>query len=134
MAISIVAIHRNQNIPPNLALGGLQILSGVIECAFKGEGASTINRDTLEFTVGRVNFPGLTQPPVASCTASPASFAYDGPVSNALWAVDGAQVTNFLNVDSGSGTADLQVVINLASRGANGIILRVNYIVFYFPA
>ena len=93
MAISIVAIHRNQNIPPSLALGGLQILSGIIECAFKGDGNAGIQRDTLNFTVGRVNFPGLDLPPVASCTASPASFAYDGSVSNALWAVDGAQVT-----------------------------------------
>ena len=134
MTISIIAMNRNQNIPPSLALGGLQILSGVIECAFKGDGNAGIQRDTLNFTVGRVNFPGLTLPPVASCTASPASFAYDGPVGNALWAVDSAQVTNFLNVDSGSGTADLQVVINLAVRGGNGIILRVNYIVFYFPA
>ena len=134
MAISVTAIHRNQNIPPNLALGGLQILSGIIECAFKGGGASGLNRDTLNFTVGRVNFPGSSTLPVASCTVSPASFAYDGPVSDALWAVDSAEVINFLNVDSGSGTADLQVVANLAVRGGNGIILRVNYTVFYFPA
>jgi hypothetical protein len=134
MPIAINAIHRNQNIPPNLALGGTQILSGVIECVFKGDGAGGLKRDTLSFTVGRVNFPGSTTLPTASCIISPASFAYDGPVSDALWAVDSAQVTNFLNVDSGSGTADLQVVAQLAVRGGNGIVLRVNYIVFYFPS
>ena len=37
MAISVNAIHRNQNIPPSLALGGLQIFSGIIECAFNGK-------------------------------------------------------------------------------------------------
>jgi hypothetical protein len=134
MAISVNAIHRNQNIPPSLALGGLQIFSGIIECAFNGEGAAGLRRDTLSFTVGRVNFPGSSTLPAASCTVSPASFAYDGPVSDALWAVDSTEVTNFLNVDSGSGTADLQVVAHLAVRAGNGIILRVNYIVFYFPA
>jgi hypothetical protein len=134
MAISVNAIHRNQNIPPSLALGGLQILSGIIECVFKGQGASGMSRDTLSFTVGRVNFPGSSTAPAASCIISPASIAFDGPVTDALWAVDSTAVTNFLNVDSGSGTADLQVVANLAVRAGNGIILRVNYVVFYFPA
>jgi hypothetical protein len=134
MAILVNAIHPNQNIPPSLALGGVEILSGVIECVFKGDSAAGLKRDTLSFTVGRVNFPGSSTVPTASCIISPASFAYDGPVNDALWAVDSAQVTNFLNVDSGSGTADLQVVANLAVRGGNGVILRVNYIVFYFPA
>ena len=133
MPIVINAIHPNQNIPPSLALGGTQILSGIIECVFKGNGESGLKRDTLSFTVGRVNFPGSAVTPAASCVMSPASVAYDGPVSDALWAVDSVQVTNFLNVDSGSGTADLQVVAQLAVRGGNGIILRVNYTVFYFP-
>jgi len=95
MAISVTGILRNQNIPPSLALGGTQILSGVVECVFKGDGAAGVNRDTLSFTVGRVNFPGSTTLPTASCVISPASFAYDGPVSDALWAVDRAQVTEF---------------------------------------
>ena len=84
--------------------------------------------------MGRVNLGTATEPPTAGCVMSPASIAFDGPVDNALWAVDGAAVTNFLNVDSGSGTADLEVVANLAVRGLHGIILRVNYAVFYFPA
>ena len=29
---------------------------------------------------------------------------------------------------------DLQVIANLAVRGLNGIILRVNYVVFFFPS
>jgi len=63
-----------------------------------------------------------------------ASFAYDGTVNNALWAVDNTSVPAFVNVDSGSGTADLQVVGNLAIRGPNAVILRVSYIVFHFPS
>jgi len=133
MAISIVALNPNQTIPPGLALGGVQIFSGIIECVFKGEANGGIARDTLSFTVGRVNL-GSSDPPVASCTVSPASFGYDGSVNDALWAVDSTQVPNFLNEDRGSGTADLQVVANLAVRGRNGVILRVNYILFYFPA
>jgi hypothetical protein len=63
-----------------------------------------------------------------------ASFAYDGTVSDALWAVDSATVPAFVNVDRGSGTAHLQVVGSLAVRGLNGVILRVNYLVFYTPS
>ena len=62
---------------------------------------------------------------------SPASIAYDGIVSNALWAVDSASVPAFVNIDRGTGTADLQVVGNLAVRGLNGVFLRVNYIIFF---
>ena len=131
MAISVIAVHPNHRFPSNLATGGLTILSGIVECVFKGNSTNEITRDTLTFTVGRVNFPGITVPPTASCVMSLASFAYDGVVSNALWAIDSANVPVFVNVDSGSGTADLQVVANLAVRGPNGVILRVNYIVFY---
>ena len=63
-----------------------------------------------------------------------ASFAFDGAVNDALWAIDSTQVPAFVNVDRSSGTADLEVVGNLAVRGLNGIILRVNYAVFHFPA
>ncbi|HEV2273060.1 MAG TPA: hypothetical protein VGR96_02775 [Acidobacteriaceae bacterium] len=130
MAISVLAVLPNQSFPPNLASGGLTILSGVVECVFKGSGAGDVVRDTLTFTVGRVNL-GTGVSPIASCVMSLASFAFDGPVTDALWAVDSASVPAFVNLDRGSGTADLEVVGNLAVRGANGIILRVNYIVFY---
>jgi len=133
MAISILAIHPNQNIPPSLAIGGMSILSGVIECVFKGVSTQEVTRDTLSFTVGRVNL-GSGDVPTASCIMSPASFAYDGIVNSALWAVDSANVPSYTNVDRGSGTADLEVTGDLAVRGAAGIILRVNYSVFYFPS
>ena len=132
MAISIVALIPNQTVPPGLAQGGLQIFSGVIECVFKGDPSGGIARDTLTFAVGRVNL-GSSDPPVASCTMSPASFGYDGAVNNALWAVDGIQGIELINEDRGSGTADLQITANLAVRGRNGLILRVNYVVFYVP-
>src|SRR5664279_3769114 len=128
MAISVVAVIPNQTIPPKLIEPiSLRIFSGIVECIFKGDASGGVVRDTLTFTVGRVNFPGLTAPPVASCTMSLASFAYDGVVNDALWAVDGASVQNFVNIDSGSGTADLEIVGNLPVRGLNGVILRVNY-------
>jgi hypothetical protein len=58
----------------------------------------------------------------------------NGAVSDALWAVDGANVSGFANEDRGSGTADLQITANLAVRGLSGFVLRVNYIVFHFPS
>lgn len=134
MAISVIAVHPNQNIPSNLAIGGITILSGIIECLFKGHVSGGITRDSLTFTVGPVNFPGITAPPKASCTMSLASFVYDGAVSDALWAVDNTNVPAFVNEDRGSGTAHLEVVGNLAVRGPNGMVLRVNYIVFYSPS
>jgi hypothetical protein len=134
MAISIIAVHPNQNFPPSLATGGLTILSGIVECVFKGSDTGDVTRDELTFTVGHVNFPGSTESPIASCIMSLASFAYDGAVTNALWAVDSTSVPAFVNVDRGSGTADLQVIGNLAVRGSDGTILRVNYIVFYVPS
>jgi hypothetical protein len=133
MAISVVAVHPNKTIPPDLASGGLQILSGIVECVFNGDDTGGVTRDTLSFTVGRVNFPGLTLPPVASCTMSLASIAFDGGVNTALWAIDSTEVPSFANVDSGSGTADLRVVGHLAVRGRNGLVLRANYILFYLP-
>jgi hypothetical protein len=134
MTISIVSVTPNQTVPRELVAPiVLRIFSGVIELVFKGNSNDAVLRDTLTFTVGRVNFPGLTTSPVASAVVSPTSIAYDGAVNNALWAVDGASVPSFVNVDSGSGTADLQVVAQLGIRGLNGIILRVNYTVFYFP-
>jgi hypothetical protein len=133
MAISVTSVIPNQTIPTGLAAGGLHIYSGVVECVFRGANPDPdgVTRDTLTFNVGRVNFPGLTVPPVASCVVSLASIAYDGVVNNALWAVDQTEVTSFVNVDAGSGTADVQVVAHLAVRSPNGVILRVNYILFY---
>ena len=133
MAIVVIALHPNQSIPPSLALGGMVILSGVVECVFKGAPSGDITRDTLTFNVGRVNL-GTGTGPTASCIMSLASIAFDGSVNNALWAVDGASVTGFVNEDRGSGTADLQVTGNIAVRGLNGIVLRVNYVVFHFPS
>jgi hypothetical protein len=133
MTISIVSISPNQTVPQGLTAPiALQIFSGVIELAFKGNSNDGVLRDTLRFTVGRVNL-GPTTTPIASAVISLASIAYDGAVNNALWAVDSATVPSFVNLDSGSGTADLQVVAELAIRGLNGIILRINYNVFYFP-
>lgn len=133
MAISALAVHPNQTMPPSLALGGMRIFSGIVECLFKGAATGEVTRDTLTFNVGRVNL-GTGVGPTASCTMSLASFAYDGVVSNALWAVDGANVTGFVNEDRGSGTADLQITGNLAVRGLNGVVLRINYIVIHFPS
>jgi hypothetical protein len=132
MAISVIAVHPNQTIPKSLAVGGLTILSGVVECLFTGDASGDVTRDTLTFDVGPVNLTNA--PPIASCTMSLASFAYDGTVNDALWAVDSANVQGFVKVDRGRGTAHLEVVGNLAVRGATGIILRVNYNVFYSPS
>ena len=133
MAISVITVHPNPAIPPSLALGGMRVLSGIVECLFKGAATGEVTRDKLIFRVGRVNL-GTGGTPTASCVASLASFAFDGTVNNALWAVDGATVTAFVNLDSGSGTADLEVTADLAVRGLNGIVLRVNYVVFQFPS
>jgi hypothetical protein len=133
MPITVLATHPNQPIPPSLALGGIRVLSGVLECLFKGDGTGGVTRDTVTFNVGRVNL-GTGVGPTASCVVSLASFAYDGAASNLLWAVDAASVTAFVNEDRGSGIADLQVTANLAVKGPNAMILRVNYIVFHFPS
>ncbi len=133
MPITVLAVHPNQAIPPNLGLGGMRILSGVVECLFKGAATGEVTRDTLTFNVGRVNL-GTGVGPTASCVMSLASFAYDGAAGNLLWAVDGAGITAFVNEDRGSGTADLQVTGDLAGRGPDGMVLRVNYTVFHFPS
>jgi hypothetical protein len=134
MAISVIAVNPNQTIPPGTgAPGGLRVLSGIVQCVFKGSPNGDVTRDTLTFTIGRVNFSGASLPPKAACIASLASFGHDGSGNDPLWAVDDAKVTGFVNIDRGSGTADLEVVANLAVRGRDSFILRVNYAVFYFP-
>jgi hypothetical protein len=131
MAIPVLAVTPNQTIPPGTAQGGLHVFSGIVECIFKGVSSGAVTRDTLTFSVGRVNFSGSSAPPKASCTVSLASFGYDGNGNDALWAVDSTQVPSFLNIDRGSGTADVEVVANLAVRGNNSFVLRVNYTLFY---
>ncbi len=130
MAISVLAVTPNQTIPPGTAQGGLHLFSGIIECLFRGNSNEAVTRDTLTFRVGRVNLS--SPPPKASCTVSLASFGYDGAGDNALWAVDGTKVSSdFVNIDRGSGTADVEVVATLAIRGRDSFVLRVNYTLFY---
>lgn len=130
MAVSLTKVTPNQTIPPKIAPGGLQVFSGIVECRFRGEYGGT-ERDTLIFTVGPVAFTGQSGPPTASCTVSLASFGFDGPARDVLWAVDSAAVTNFVNIDDTAGTADLEVVADLAVRSREGLILRANYVLFY---
>lgn len=70
-------------------------------------------------------------PKAATCTVNLASFGYDDAGDNALWAVDGTQVHEFVNIDRGTGTADVKVVSTLAIRGRDSFVLRVNYTLFY---
>src|SRR5215831_12812707 len=104
MAISITRITPNPTIPPKVAPGGVQVLSGVVECLFRGDIAGT-GRDALTFTIGPVAYTGQSGPPIASCTVSLASFGFDGAGRDALWAADDAEVTCFVNADKGAGTA-----------------------------
>jgi hypothetical protein len=64
-----------------------------------------------------------------TAVVSLASFAYDGAVSDALWAVDRSTV-GLVNEDRGTGTANIQISASLAVRGFSGIILRVSYTAF----
>jgi hypothetical protein len=112
----------------------LTIFNGVVLIAFKGTspGPDGITRDDLAFNlrdpieeladlrISLLDFQGAT------CSMGPASIAYDGPVTDALWAVDGSSA-GLVNEDRGSGTANIQLAAGLAVRGANDIILRVNY-------
>ena len=133
MAVSLTRITPNPTVPPGVVRGGLQIFSGIVECRFIGQYGGT-ERDTLTFTVGPVASTGQSGPPAASCTVSLASFGFDGDGKDTLWAVDSATVTGFVNVDKSSGTAELEVVADLAVRGQEGLILRVNYTLFYMAS
>jgi hypothetical protein len=124
MAITVNALDPN----PTIQVPGLSIYTGIVECLFKGP-ATGISRDTLSFIITEPRISLVTQPPQASCIVSLASFAYDGAVNDALWAVDSTSV-GVVNEDSGSGTAQVQVFANMAVRGLNGVILRVNYSLF----
>lgn len=114
--------------------GDLTIFSGIVECVFHGT-PTGIARDSLSFFLRdpinelsdlRIEIARFKR---ASATVSLASFAYDGAVSDALWAVDSASA-ELANLDSGTGTASIEVSADLAVRGGNGVILRVNYTVF----
>ena len=124
MAIAVTALHPNTTIQAP----GLSIYSGVAECLFVGP-ATDVARDTLSFIIPQPRISLVHQPVEASCVVSLASFAFDGPVDNALWAVDGTSVTT-VNEDRGTGTAQLEVFAQLAVRGLRGLILRVNYSVY----
>ena len=87
MPITVIASHPNQPIPPSLALGGMRILSGVLECLFKGDTTGDVTRDTLNFNVAS----DIKQHRAGESDG----FTYDGAVSNPVWAVDGASVTGF---------------------------------------
>jgi len=133
MAVSLTGITPNPTIPPGATRGGLQVFSGIVECRFGGQYGGT-ERDTLAFTVGPVAFTGQSEPPAASCTVSLASFGFDGDGKDVLWAVDSATVRGFVNVNKSSGTAELEVVADLAVRGQQGLILRLNYTLFYMAS
>jgi hypothetical protein len=124
MAISVTSVNANQTIQAP----GLSIYSGVVECVFKG-GPAAIARDTLSFVITEPRISLVFQPVQASGLVSLASFGYDGPVTDALWAVDRTSVST-TNEDRGSGTAQLQVFADMAVRGLNGLILRINYSVY----
>jgi hypothetical protein len=124
MAISVTSVNANQTIQAP----GLSIYSGVVECVFKG-GDAAIARDTLSFVITEPRISLVFQPVQASGLVSLASFGYDGPVTDALWAVDRTSVST-TNEDRGSGTAQLQVFADVAVRGLNGLILRINYSVY----
>jgi hypothetical protein len=124
MAITAQVLHPN----PTIQVPGLSIYTGVVECLFKGP-ATGIARDTLSFIITEPRISLVIQPVQASCIVSIASFAYDGAVNDALWAVDSTAIS-VVNEDRGTGTAQVQVFADLAVRGLNGIILRVNYSLF----
>jgi ethanolamine utilization microcompartment shell protein EutS len=132
MSIAIVSIGPIN--PTVQAAGDLTIFTGIVQCVFRGA-PSDITRDTLSFLLRDPNEElaelriGIDQFRRASATVSLASFAYDGNVNDALWAVDSASV-DLANLDRGTGTANVQVTAALAVRGVNDIVLRVNYSVF----
>lgn len=112
----------------------LTIFTGVVLIAFKGTSpaADGVTRDVLAFNLRDPNEElaalriNLTSFQGATCSVALTSLAFDGPVTDALWAVDGSSA-GLANEDRGSGTANIQVSAALAVRGVNGIVLRVSY-------
>lgn len=141
MAIEILGVEPNRTTvqatrvrtPPE-PNRDLTIFNGVVLIAFKGTspGPDGITRDELAFNlrdpieelaelrISLVDFQGAT------CSMGLASIAYDGSVTDPVWAVDGASA-GLTNEDSGSGTANIRLFAGLAVRGVNDVILRVNY-------
>src|SRR2546425_5669115 len=99
MSISVLGINPNPTIQathlsplPNVNTD-VTIFTGIIECVFKGA-ATGVTRDTLNFNIRdpdteeadlKINIFSFFG---ASGTVSLTSFAYDGVVNDALWAVD----------------------------------------------
>ena len=125
MAITVTSVNPNQTIQSP----GLRIYSGVVECVFKGGGQASITRDTLSFIISDPPISLVFQPVQATGVVSVASFGFDGSAADPLWAVDRTLVST-TNEDRGSGTAQLQVFAELAIRGQNAFIVRVNYSVY----
>src|SRR5450755_849980 len=95
------------------------VFTGIVECAFKAGGPG-IGRDDLLFNLRdpneeladlRMDIDAFKK---GAAVVSLASFAYDGPMSDALWAVDRSTV-GLTNEDSGTGTASVQVQASLAA-------------------
>jgi hypothetical protein len=124
MAITVTSVNPNQTIQAP----GVSIYSGVVECVFKSGGAS-ITRDTLTFVIPDPRISLVFQPVQVSSVVSVASFGFDGSAGNPLWAVDRTSVAT-INEDRGTGTAQLQVFVDLAIRGQNAFIVRINYSVY----
>jgi hypothetical protein len=124
MAITVTSVDPNQTIQAT----GLSIYSGVVECVFQS-GDASIKRDTLTFVIPEPRISLVIQPVQASGVASVASFGVDGSASDPLWAVDRTSVAT-TNEDRGTGTAQLQVFADLAIRGQNAFIVRINYSVY----
>jgi hypothetical protein len=112
----------------------LTILPGTVEIVFKGTspGADGVTRDNLEFNLPNLGPAGgdlriyLGGYFSATVSVGLASVAYDGPVTDPLWAVDNAGV-HHVKESSADYTASLAVTARLAVRGVNGMILRVKY-------
>lgn len=96
----------------------LIIFTGTAVFTFKGTGSS-VERDTLSFTVGPA-FP-IGQLRSAVATASLASISNSGPAVDALWAVD--SVSAVIDVYAGR----VRVTADLAVRDIDGFLLRMAY-------
>src|SRR5262245_46221746 len=107
MAVEFIALNPN----PTIQVPGLCIYTGIVQCLFRGNGVG-VTRDTLSFIVTEPRISLVIQPPQIACTMSPASIAYDGAVSDALWAVDSTAVST-VNEDRGTGTAQMQIFASL---------------------
>ena len=87
------------------------IFTGTVICVFRGDAekdaSGEVTRDELSFNLPDIESPADLRIDIASFlgasgTVSLTSFAFDGVVNNALWAVDDTSV--FLtNLDSGTG-------------------------------